>query len=105
MGCRTDLSKLGQVDLEGLSIILKTETDHGIQDVLSSYRFPLLHLTFLSRFARNETDEFGDAFLYTFFGLFGDFRGQWDARFHYSRDIRNLQVVVYIEAFSMCVLL
>lgn len=68
--------------LERLRIILEPQRSHRIQDVLPPDRLTFLHVTFFGGFRGDEADEFGDAFLDAFFGVFGDFGGGGDGLFH-----------------------
>lgn len=86
----THLSQLRQMNLQRLHVILKSQRDHSIKDILSSNCLPLLQLTFLRRLGGDEADELRDAFLNRLLRVFRDFGGRWDRVFHYARDIGYL---------------
>lgn len=76
--------------LERLRIILKPQRSHSIQDILPPDRLTFFHVTFFGGFRGDEADEFGDAFLDAFFGVFGDFGGGGDGLFHDTGDVGDL---------------
>lgn len=86
----THLPQLRQMNLQRLHVILKSQRDHSIKDILSSNCLPLLQLTFLRRLGGDEADELRDAFLDCLLRVFRDFGGRWDRIFHYARDIGYL---------------
>ena len=51
------LSQFREVDFEGLGILVKPESDHGVKDVFTSYSFAFLDEAFLCSLARNEAYE------------------------------------------------
>ena len=71
----THLPQLCQMDLQRLRIILKPQRSHRIQYILPANRLSFFYLTLLRRFGGDEGYEFGNAFLYAFFGVFCDFGG------------------------------
>ena len=75
---------------QSLRVVLKAQADHRVQDILSTYRFTLLQLTFLRSLGSDEADELGHALLNTFLRIFGDLCRWRHCSLHYTRDISNL---------------
>ena len=69
---QTDLAQFGEVDLESLRIIVKAESNHGVEDVLASDGLALLHGTALRSLARDERNKLGYTFLHAFLGVLCD---------------------------------
>ena len=82
------------MNFQRLSVVFESEGGHSVEDILSPNRLPLLQLAFFSRLACNKADKFGDTFLHTFLGIFGDFSGRRNGGLHDTRDIRYLDCVI-----------
>lgn len=79
------------MDLERLGIVLKAKRDHGIKNIFAADSFTLLELTFLSGLARDEANEFGDAFLHALLRVLRNLRCRRHGRLHDTRNICNLR--------------
>ena len=51
------LAQLGEVDFQGLRVVLEAQGDHSVEYVLPTDGLALLHLALLRRLRRDEADE------------------------------------------------
>ena len=67
------LSKLVEIHLEGLDVVLESQGRHRPQKVLPVDRFPLFSLALVAGLARDETYELGNALLHRLFRILCNF--------------------------------
>lgn len=101
----TDLAVLGEIDLEGLGIVLKSKRSHGKQNILAVDGLALFLLAFLGCYRRfiscgpcdsiklktltlasDEGDELAHAFLHAFLGFLCNLRIFRQCQFHDACD-------------------
>jgi len=63
------LSQFCEVNLESLSVLVESKSDHGVKDILAADGFTFLDETFLCGLACDEAYVLRDAFLNAFLGL------------------------------------
>jgi hypothetical protein len=83
------LSVLVEVLFQNFTVTFKTEDLDGGEDIFAVDGFSFLVFTFFTGFTSDEGDEFGDALLDGFLGIFGDFGVLGEGLFHDTTDVGN----------------